>query len=169
MRRCSIDRGPDDFLWFLGGVGLLVIEPIARAPPPDAGGGLALAGCCALFDPRERRSQPAAVFPAGEARARAGLRSAAWLGLVARPPVLNVAVALVLVAGLWRVGVDERTVLGLRWGGLPQVVENLRLDVDRYLRRIDRDDVPVALPRSAEVRRAGERRPLSTSSRVDRF
>ena len=66
---------------------------------------------------------PALAFACAAGYLTAWRRGRAW----------QVAVVLVLAAGLWRVGVDERRVLGLRWGALPQLVESLRLDVG-YLR-----------------------------------
>jgi hypothetical protein len=133
-----IHRMRTDYLWFLGGVGILLTSLSRELPPrTQVVAWLWLAASLGSILVNGARDLPQYFLQAKPALALAfGL---GVVGLVARPLVLNVAAALVLVAGLWRVGTDDRTWLGLRWGGLPQAVENVRFDVDRYHGRIDRE------------------------------
>jgi hypothetical protein len=48
-----------------------------------------------------------------------------------------VASAAAVLVGLWRVGVEPPSALGLRLGDLPGLVENLRFDVARLTGRLD--------------------------------
>jgi hypothetical protein len=48
--------------------------------------------------------------------------------------------ALVLALGLWRVGSEPPGITGLRWGGLPQLIQNVRFDTAYLLNQVPRTD-----------------------------
>jgi hypothetical protein len=133
-----IDRTRADLLWFLGAVGgLLVVLGgyrhqraagfVAAAWTIAAIGSIALNGARDLPQYFIQAYAPLAfLFATGLATLRG------------RAAVFHWAVAGVLALGLWRVGTDEGTFAGLRWGGLPEMTWNVRFDLAYLNGHIDR-------------------------------
>ncbi len=133
-----VERARADMLWFLGLTGAILL--IATGWKQHRAAVLVvvawLAAAVASIAVNGARNLPQYFVQAGPALALAGAtgfvlawrRSLAWRA---------VAVAIV-VAGLWRVGVDAPSFAGLRWGALPQFAENVGFDVDYVRGRIDR-------------------------------
>lgn len=135
--RFPIERARLDLLWYLGGLGvlLLLIRKRTAAHTWMAIGWLA-AACVSIMINGARnlpqyfmQAQPALAFAAG-----AGLW-AAWTHGARTQRTLRAIVIVVLALGLWRVG-DE--LVAVKLGGLPEVVRNARFDLDYARGRIDR-------------------------------
>ena len=132
-------RAKVDMLWFLGGVGTLLV--MSRRLRDRVGinrtGLVALIwiGAAALsIGVNGARDLPQYFVQAAPA-----LAFAAGLGfgaLPARAVAVRIVAIAVVILGLWRVG-DEAPALGLRLGGLPQLASNLMFDVNRALGRVD--------------------------------
>jgi type IV secretory pathway protease TraF len=130
-----ITRARLDLLWYLGGIGvvLIVIKERLTARTWMVIGWLA-AACVSIMINGARnlpqyfmQAQPALAFAAG-----AGL----WLAWTRGPRSLRIAVIAAAALGLWRVG-DEA--MPIRLGGLPEVARNARFDLDYARGRIGRD------------------------------
>lgn len=125
-----------DPLWFLGGLGAALLVWRARGQRSTlvvlawvAGGVLSIAI-------NGSRGLPNYFVQASPALALAAGAGLATLGSMRQAGRL--AVALVLLAGAWRVGSDA-PVWGMRLAGLPGLVENVRYDLRHALGHSDRD------------------------------
>ncbi len=129
-------RARVEMIWFLGGLGALLA--ITRRPL-DRRIWIAtswLVAATASIAVNGARNLPQYFVQAGPALAfAAGVGAAGWRS---RPAWPRYALVGVLALGLWRVGDETPSVAGLRLGGLPELVENLRFDVDAMRGRIDR-------------------------------
>ncbi len=125
-----------DMLWFLGVAGAvpaIAFARRARAKPSllpvvwlaAAIGSIAINGARELPQYFVQAHAPLALTAATGA-----------LGLLRRGWIARTSVVLVVALGLIRVGV-EAPVAGFRWGGLPQLVDNLRFDSLRLAGRLD--------------------------------
>ena len=131
-----IERARIDMLWFLGGLGALLLAWRAR-PDPSILVTFAwlLAAVCsiAINGSRSLPNYFVQAAPALALAASAGLATLAGSGVWLRGGV-----AALMLAALWRVGSDT-PVWGMRLASLPGLVENIRYDL-RYVRgQIDRE------------------------------
>jgi len=160
-----VERAAADALWFFGGAGCLLLLITSWR---DRNTWLTLswiAAACASIAVNGARDLPQYFVQAHPALA---LTAAAGFAPILRsdtPRLLRLAMALLILAGLWRVGSEPRV---LRLGGLPGVVENMRFDLDyargrmdraTYLARFQQQSDAKFVPRSADeletyVRRA---------------
>ena len=133
------ERARVDAIWFLGGLGALFLlldlkQQQRRGPALIVLAWLTAAVISiAVNGSRGLPQYFVQAFPA-LAMAAAGGLSLAWQ----RPLVWRVAIAVVLLAAAWRVGDEPTSRFVPRLGGLPQLVANLRFDLDGWLGRIDR-------------------------------
>jgi hypothetical protein len=152
-----------DMLWYLGGLGALLLVPSifisSWGPTPTSTARLALLARRAA-GASSRASRVSVVvslawivaailsiaingqrdLPNYFVQANPALALAAAGGLAAGfagARWLRFAIVAVIVAGLWRVG-DETPVLGMRLGGLPGVVSNIQYDLSYVRGRLDR-------------------------------
>jgi hypothetical protein len=130
------ERARVDMLWFVGGLGALLLVPRIRH---DRSALLVLAWLVAAvlsIAINGSRSLPNYFVQAHPALALAA--SAGLATLAARGVVLRALVGLLLALALWRVGADA-PVAGLRLASMPGLVENVRYDVAHLGGRMDRD------------------------------
>lgn len=131
-----VQRARLDMLWFIGGVGVLLVALQARS---NRSALVALAWVAAAIISiaiNGRRGLPNYFVQAAPAMALAA--AAGFATLRAARPWLRAAVATLLVVALWRVGSDM-PVRGLRLASLPGLIENVRYDLAHLRGRIDRD------------------------------
>ncbi len=131
-----LERARVDMLWFLGAIGVLLA--VTRRPF-DRVAWLTLAwlaAATASIAVNGARNLPQYFVQAGPALALAAGAGLTTLG--AGTAWRRWATVALLVAGFWRVGDEPALVLGLRLGGLPQLVQNLQFDLDAARGRIDR-------------------------------
>ncbi len=136
-----ISRARVDLLWYLGGIGsLLLVFEALRAPREttlQGSTGVTLAwivGAIVSVQINGGRDLPNYFV---QAHAPLALAAAAGLATLAlRPAWVRAAVAALLLVGLWRVG--DEPVAGPRLGGLPGLVANVRFDAARARGAIDR-------------------------------
>ncbi len=130
------ERARVEMLWFLGGLGaLLLARPIRsdRSTLLIFSWLLAAILSIAINGSRSLPNYFVQAAPALAFAASAGFSRLATYGVSVRAVI-----AAVLLAGFWRVGADE-PVWGMRLATLPGLVQNVQYDL-RYLRgRIDRD------------------------------
>lgn len=127
-----LERGGADMLWYLGltGAACLAVAGWARYRALTIIVLVWLAASILSILVNGARNLPQYFVQAAPVLA---LACAAGLVLMWRSGRLGQAVAAIVVAaGLWRVGVDA-PVAGLRWGALPQMLDNIAFDV-RYAR-----------------------------------
>jgi len=132
-----IARARVDMLWFAGGIGSLMLAWRARANRSAlvALGWLAAAiVSIAVNGQRDLPNYFVQANPALALAAASGLAAA-----LSAPVVVRVGVAVLLLAGLWRVG-DDTPVAGLRLAGLPGLVANVRGDVAYARGHVSRAD-----------------------------
>jgi hypothetical protein len=151
-----LERARLELLWYLGGLGVILLLLRHRSHPFTWALAAWLAAACvaiALNGARDLpqyfiQAHPALAFAAG-----AGLWSALRHGHAATRSVG----VLLLVVGAWRVGTEP---VAVRLGGLPEVVRNARFDlayltgrVDRatYLARFQQQEEAKYVPLSAEA------------------
>jgi hypothetical protein len=130
-------RARIDMIWFLGGLGALLVAARSRS---DASTLVLLAwllGAVLSIAINGSRSLPNYFVQANPALALAASAGLATLG--ARGRVVRAGVALLLIAALWRVGADAPW-LGLRLASLPGLVENVRYDLDHLRGHTGRDE-----------------------------
>ena len=126
-----------DMLWFLGGAG--VVAALLRQRTRDSGR-LALAWYAAavvsivLNGARDLPQYFVQAAPALAWAAGAGL-VAAWTSGRAIGRAATIAIVL---AGLWRVGIDAPVAGGLRLAGLGGLADNVRFDLEHLRGRLDR-------------------------------
>ncbi len=133
------DRARGDLLWFLGGAGLalLLAAGHGRTRPVAALVTAWLAAAVLSIAVNGARDLPQYFVQAAPALALAW--AAGTMAAAARGRVWRAAILVVLAAGLWKVGVDSHEVLGMRWGGIPQLAENVGFDVRYLTGAIDRE------------------------------
>jgi hypothetical protein len=141
LLKLPIARARVDMLWFLGGIGsVLLLWQIRanRAAVVPLSWLAAVVLSIAINGQRDLPNYFVQANPALGVAAAAGLAT-----IVSRPIWIRYAVAGVFLLGVWRVGADA-PVAGMRWAGLPGLIQNLNYDltyvrggVDRatYLRR----------------------------------
>lgn len=134
-----IDRVRADLLWFLGTLGLvalLVIDRIRhRQIAALAATWLAATiGSILINGARDLPQYFVQAVPAFSFAAACGLATAWQKG---RP--WQIAIAGLVVLGLWKVGVEQPSLAGWRWGGIPQIASNVQLDLDFVRGRLSRD------------------------------
>jgi hypothetical protein len=127
-------RAHYDMLWFLGGAGIV----LALTRSADRRVALAtlvwIGGASLSIAVNGARDLPQYFVQASPALAlAAGL---GFGGIWTRSLVVRALAIAVVGLGLWRVG-DEAPIHGLRLGGLPQLADNLRFDVNRAFGRVD--------------------------------
>jgi hypothetical protein len=132
-----LGRARADLLWFVGGLGaLLVVLRYRHAPRLTAVLLAWLIACVLSIAINGARDLPQYFVQAAPALA---LSFAAGRHVAASGPTwLRVAATVAVIVGLWRVGSDPVTFAGLRWGGMPQLAANLGHDVRHAIGRIDR-------------------------------
>jgi hypothetical protein len=130
-------RARVDMLWYLGGLGALALALTVRLNRAISVITLAwLVAVMISIAVNGSRGLPQYFVQAGPAlafAAAAGLSSLWGRGTVAR-----VVVSLLVVMGVWKVGVETPSFAGLRWGGMPQLVDNLAFDVQYMTGEVDR-------------------------------
>lgn len=131
-----IVRARIDMLWFLGAIGALLLLPRARSNRSTLVALVWLGAALLSIAINGRRDLPNYFVQAFPALALAA--SAGFAALASYRPTLRYFVAVLLLAGLWRVGSDT-PVWGLRLASLPGLVENVRFDLQYARGRIDRD------------------------------
>lgn len=132
-----IVRARIDMLWFLGAIGALLLLPRVRTDRSTLVALVWLGAALLSIAINGRRDLPNYFVQAFPALALAA--SAGFATLRSHRAATRYVVAVLLVAGLWRVGADA-PVWGVRLAGLPGLVENVRFDL-RYARgRMDRDE-----------------------------
>jgi hypothetical protein len=131
-----LSRARVDMLWFLGGIGALLLALRRLTDRSTAVTFSWLAAAAISIAINGSRGLPNYFVQAAPVLA---LAAAAGLStLRAAPQALRFGVAALLVAGLWRVGSDA-PVLGMRLASLPGLAANVGYDL-AYLRgRLDRD------------------------------
>jgi hypothetical protein len=132
-----VERARADMLWYLGGLGAMLMLLAGGRRRSTAVALAWLAAAVLSIAINGQRDLPNYFAQAGPALAL--VAGAGLVGAVRhRRPALGLAAAAAVAAGIWRVGAEE-PVLGLRWGGLPGVVDNVRFDLDYARGAIDRD------------------------------
>jgi hypothetical protein len=131
-----ISRARVDLLWFLGGVGGVALAAAWRRDRTVSVILAWLAGAILSITINGARSLPQYFVQAGPALAFAA--GAGGLLLAARPRLVRAAVAAALLLALWRVGDEPTRAFGLRLGGMPDLLENVRFDLQYALGGIDR-------------------------------
>ncbi len=125
-----LERARGDFLWFIGGLGAILLVPRARADRSSVVVLTSLLAACLSIAINGSRDLPNYFVQAAPSLA---LCASAGLSTLARSPRwLRYAAAALVVGGLWRIGPDE-PLFGMRLASLPGFVENLRFDL-RYAR-----------------------------------
>lgn len=128
-----------DMLWFLGsaGVAWLVFTALRSHARVVALVVAWLAAAVISIAINGARDLPQYFVQAAPALAFAGAAgmTLAWQ----RGRTTQAIVALVLVGGLWKVGVEAPSFAGARWAGLPQLADNVAFDLRYMSGRIDRD------------------------------
>jgi hypothetical protein len=137
--RMPLERGGADMLWFLGltGAACLALAGWTRERALTLIVLAWLVAAVVSIAVNGARNLPQYFVQAGPALA---LAAAAGLVTIWRTGRAGQTIAvLLIVIGLWRVGV-EAPVAGLRWGGLPQLADNLAFDFDYLRGRVSRAD-----------------------------
>ncbi len=130
------ERARVDLLWFLGLLGALVLAGRLRERPTGAIVLVWIAAAVASIAINGARGLPQYFVQATPAFA---LAAAAGLAVAWRSQGLwRLAMAAVVLAGLWRVGTEPTPLWRPRLGGLPQVAANLSLDLRAMTGRLDR-------------------------------
>jgi hypothetical protein len=127
-----------DFLWFLGAVGAVLVltarDPrTRRTSTPLLLWLVAAIGSILMNGARDLPQYFVQAKPALALLFAVGLAT-----LATRARTILALTSVLMVVGLWRVGTDAPGWLGLRWGGLPQAIDNITLDLDYARGRIDR-------------------------------
>jgi hypothetical protein len=131
-----LGRARLDMLWFLGGLGALLLIPAIRWQRSTWVVFAWLVAATLSIAINGSRSLPNYFVQANPALALAA--SAGLATLVHRRAAIRIAVGMLLLAALWRVGPDA-PVLGLRLASLPGLVDNLRFDLQYATGRINRE------------------------------
>ncbi|MGE5360273.1 MAG: hypothetical protein ACM3NQ_14750 [Bacteroidales bacterium] len=128
-----LKRAQVDLLWYLGGIGsLLLIRDVRSTRSAVVVFGWLVAAILSIqINGRDLPNYFVQANAPLALAAVAGLATLAWRGAVVRA-----AVAILLVAGLWRVGTEPAR--RVRLGGLPGLAENVGFDLDRIRGKLDR-------------------------------
>jgi len=129
-------RAGIDFLWFLGGIGALLLARRARANASTLVILCWLLAAVMSIAINGSRSLPNYFVQANPAMALAASAGLATLATSGR--LVRYAVAALMLAGIWRVGSDA-PVAGLRLASLPGLVENVRYDLEYVRGRMRRE------------------------------
>ncbi|MBI4476966.1 MAG: hypothetical protein HY654_07315, partial [Acidobacteria bacterium] len=130
-----IERARVDMLWFLGGLGALLLASQVQSRPSalvTLAWVLAATLSIAVNGRRDLPNYFVQAAPALALAAAAGLDSA-----LDRSRWIRCTVVALLLAGIWRVGA-EQPVWGFRFGGLPGILENVRYDLAYVRGHLDR-------------------------------
>jgi hypothetical protein len=126
-----------DFLWFLGGLGAVLMVTASALPARTrlvvAVWIVAALGSILLNGARDLPQYFLQAKPALALAFAFGLAS-----LLDRSFLVAAATAGAILIGLWRVGTDAPGPLGFRWGGLPQLAENVGFDLAYATGRVER-------------------------------
>jgi hypothetical protein len=155
-----LQRARLDLLWYLGGVGVILLLVTARRRPAAwVAMAWVVAACLSIAINGARnlpqyfvQASPALAFAAG-----AGL----WAALHHGGRITRGVIIAAIVAGLWRVG-DEPQML--RLGGLPEVARNAAFDLSYARGRISRAAYLTRFQQQADTKYV----PLSAEARTDR-
>jgi hypothetical protein len=128
-----IKRAQVDLLWYLGGIGTLLLLSRIRSvrSVPVTLGWLLAAILSIQINGRDLPNYFVQANAPLALTAAAGFATLAW-----RSAWIRIGVAGLLLAGLWRVGTEP--VRGPRLGGLPELVDNVRFDTAHARGRLDR-------------------------------
>jgi hypothetical protein len=130
-------RAKADLLWYVGGVGAALLIVLGRERRPATLLACAwIAAAIISIAVNGARGLPQYFVQAGPALA---LAFAAGVGMAAqRGRGWKIIAALLVIAGLWKVGVEAPLAAGIRLGGLPQLVANVSFDLRFAGGRLDR-------------------------------
>jgi hypothetical protein len=134
-----IQRARLDMLWFLGGLGVLLVAAKATSDRPSRSTLVAVAWSAAAIVSiaiNGRRGLPNYFVQAAPAMALVASAGLATLRTQRRP--VRLGAAALLVASLWRVGSDT-PVWGLRLASIPGLIDNVRYDLAHLRGRLDRE------------------------------
>lgn len=132
-----LERARVDLLWFIGGIGAALLV-LRRSWPASMQVALSWTSAAVLsIAVNGSRGLPNYLVQADPPLALTAAMGLALLASSGR--VIRVVVGALLVLGLWRVGA-EAPVWGMRLGGIPNLVENLRYDLQGFSGRLTRDD-----------------------------
>lgn len=131
------ERARVDLLWFIGGIGAL-LQLVYRSRTASSLVALGWTAAAVLsIAVNGSRGLPNYLVQADPPLA---LTAAAGLALLAHAGVLARAIVGVLLAlGLWRVGA-EQPVWGMKLGGVPSLIDNVRFDLQAFSGRLPRDE-----------------------------
>jgi hypothetical protein len=153
LAKLPIERGGVDLLWFLGGAGALALVVAGRrAPRGSAIVVLAWIAAAMIAIAINARNLPQYFVQAAPALACAAAIGGA---LFSGHAVGRWLVLATMAAGLWRVGVSDRQI---RFGGSSGAVRQSPIRSRLRPREHLTPELPLALPRRAEVRCPGDRR-----------
>jgi hypothetical protein len=129
-------RARADLLWYLGGVGAVLMAMSSRHRPALAVVWCWLAAAIVSIAVNGARDLPQYFVQAGPVLA---LAAAAGLIVAVQTGVAGTIVAGAFVLlGLWKVGVDTPEIARMRLGNMPELVRNIATDVAFIRGRIDR-------------------------------
>jgi len=131
-----LERAHLDLLWYLGGVGAVVLALLSRLKPMALMVIAWIAASCASIAINGARDLPQYFVQAHPALALAAAAGLAPLVRRGAPLPLRFALLAVVLAGVWKVG-DESTLV--RAGGLPEIVRNVQIDLDYARGRSSRE------------------------------
>lgn len=135
LLKLPIVRARVDMLWFLGGIGSLLLLWRVRSNRSAVVSLSWLAAVVLSIAINGQRDLPNYFVQANPAL---GLAAAAGLAtVVSRATWVRYAVGALLLVGIWRVGADA-PVAGLRWAGLPGLIQNLNYDLTYARGAVDR-------------------------------
>lgn len=167
-----IQRAKLELIWYLGGLGTLALILCRRREASTWIAVAWMAAACVSIAVNGARNLPQYFLQAHPALALAA--AAGLWPLVRRPTgtIVRAAVAIVLMAGLWRVG-DEPA--AIRFGGLPEIVRNAAFDLQyargrvarrAFLSRFQQQSDAKYVPVSAEDLTAHVRRTTGPGDRI---
>ena len=125
-----------DLLWFIGGVGALLLATRVRQSRDGVVVLAWLVAAVVSIAVNSARNLPQYFVQAAPAMAFAAAAGLATLRT--QPSLVRLAAALLLVAGIWRVGVESSLPGGVKLGGLPQLAANIGFDLQYLTGRVDR-------------------------------
>lgn len=131
-----IQRARVDALWFLGGLGALLLAPRVRSNRSALVVLTWLLAAVLSIAINGSRGLPNYFVQAAPALALAA--SAGLATLLTSGNIVRGAAAAVLLAGVWRVGADE-PVWGMRFASMPGLVQNVTYDFQHVRGRMDRE------------------------------
>jgi hypothetical protein len=167
-----IERASTDALWYLGGLGCLVLVGLFRQVRAAWVTLAWIAAACLSIAINGARNLPQYFLQANPALALAAAVGLSPLVRRRAPAGVRLVLLVALAAGLWKVGDEPATP---RLAGLPGVIDNTRFDLDYALGRMDRaayltrfqlpGDVKF-VPRAAETLAARVRETTQPTDRI---